>query len=129
MKKKMLNAVFLMCTFFSITTILSSTIQLLQQQSMDSNVHILLRGAVCIVAVVFIEVFRLIKLKNAILKVIVHYSVTMLLVFLMVYISGHFVELDKNAYRDIFLNYTAAFIVVSVIMFLYGKKKSKNTTL
>lgn len=37
MKRRILNAMLLMCTLFSITTIVSSTIQLLQQQSMDSN--------------------------------------------------------------------------------------------
>lgn len=44
----------------------------------------------------------------------------------MVYILGYFAELAKTAYRDIFLNYTVVFVVVSAIIIIYQKKKSKD---
>ncbi|MEG6569245.1 hypothetical protein PQ743_02720 [Thermoanaerobacterium thermosaccharolyticum] len=126
MKRRLFNAVFLICTLFFIATIGSSTIQLLQQRSMDSNLHILLRGGICIVAVVFIEVFRLLKFKNIIVELVIQYLVTMSLIFLMVYMLGYFAELAKTAYRDIFLNYTVGFVVVSAIIIIYKKRKLKK---
>ncbi|MDN5317030.1 MAG: hypothetical protein PWR08_1154 [Thermoanaerobacterium sp.] len=126
MKRRLFNAVFLICALFSIATIASSIIQLSQQRPMDSNLHILLRGGICIVAVVFIEVFRLLKFKNIIVGTIIQYLVTMSLVFLMVYMLGYFTELAKTAYRDIFLNYTVGFTVVSVIIIIYQKNKIKK---
>ena len=50
----------------------------------------------------------------------------MLLVFLYVFLRGLTVELARTAYRDIFVNYTAGFIfvtlVVLVIKFIRKKK-------
>ena len=42
----------------------------------------------------------------------------MLLVFLYVFLRGLTVELAKTAYRDIFVNYTAGFIFVSIVAFV-----------
>lgn len=63
------------------------------------------------------------------LKILIVYVPTMLLVFLYVFLRGLTVELAKSAYRDVFINYTAGFVIVSVVVFvirLIRKKKSAS---
>lgn len=58
---------------------------------------------------------------------IIVYVPTMLLTFLYVYLRGLTVELAKSAYRDIFINYTAGFVLITIIVFiviLIRKKKN-----
>ena len=54
---------------------------------------------------------------------------TMLLVFLYVFLRGLTVELAKTAYRDIFINYTAGFVFVTIVVFVVKivKKKESRT--
>ncbi|MBR6483767.1 MAG: hypothetical protein IKT14_02005, partial [Clostridiales bacterium] len=63
------------------------------------------------------------------LKVAAVYVPTLLLVFLYVFLRGLTVELASSAYRDVFVNYTAGFVFVTIVVFvvnLIAKKKAVN---
>ena len=60
------------------------------------------------------------KVNNFFFKALAVYVPTLLLVFLYVFLRGITVELASTAYRDIFINYTAGFIFV-IIVILVGK--------
>lgn len=113
----------MLCLFFSILTVLSSTLQLIQGRESDTNIHILMRFAICVIAVLFWATFSAIRLKNVILTVIVQYISSMVLIFAGLYISGFFIELADSAYRDIFLNYSIPFVIITAIVIIYSKRK------
>ena len=111
------------CILFTITTVISSTIQLTQGIEYDTNAHILLRMAICIIAIIFISIFKNIRIRNIYLRALVQYVLSMGCIFLLVYFLGFFIELSKTAYSDIFLNYTIPFIIIAIIIIFKGKKK------
>lgn len=124
-KKKVTGVIFYISVLVTITTVFSSTIQLVQGIKYDTNAHILLRGAICIIAVAFYTVFKNIKIKRMFLKVLAQYVLSMGLIFLLIYVLGFFLELSQTAYRDIFLNYTIPFILIAGIIIFRKKKKDE----
>lgn len=102
---------------YSITTILSSSLQLLQAQPTDTNFHILNRAAIVFIAVITIMLFDKIRLKNPVLSYAVPYAISMGLVFFYVWLTGLVEPLHPNAYRDIFLNFTAVAACVMLVIF------------
>ena len=84
---------------------------------------------IVLVAVLAYVLIRYIKVNNFFLKTIIVYVPTMLLVFLYVFLRGLTVELASSAYRDIFINYTAGFVFVTIIVLIVNvikKKKAAN---
>lgn len=69
---------------------------------------------------------RYIHIKNFAIKLVVVYVPTMLLAFLYVWFRGLTAELASSAYRDIFINYTLGFLVVSIIVFVISKIVQKK---
>jgi hypothetical protein len=119
MKNNILTVVKKAITFYSVlftfTTIASSILQLVvMKQVNDTNSHILNRAVVVLIATITITVFESIKLKSKILSLVIPYIISMGTVFLYVWVLGHFGELAKHAYRDIFINFTAITIVVCI---------------
>lgn len=97
---------------FTITTLVSSILQLCMGQVTDTNSHIINRGVVVLIAIITITLFDKIKHRSKILSYLIPYSISMSIVFAYVWITGFWEELHPNAYRDIFLNFT----VVSIVM-------------
>ena len=65
--------------------------------------------------------------NNFFVKTIIVYVPTMLLVFLYVFLRGLTVELASSAYRDIFINYTAGFVFVTIVVLVVNIiRKKKN---
>lgn len=128
MKVNMTNALkqgfVLFSMFYTVTTILSSSLQLYFGQPTDTNSHLLHRAAVILIAVVTILLFDRIQLKSKILSYLVPYVLSMGTVFLYVWLTSFFEPLHPNAYRDIFLNFTAISICVMFFFFLKDKMKS-----
>ena len=56
------------------------------------------------------------------------YVPTMLLAFLYVWFRGLTAELASSAYKDIFVNYTVGFLIVSIIVFIINKIIQKRKT-
>ena len=124
--------VFLFCALYTLATIANSVIYLANGTFEDpsGNWHELDRAVLVLIAVIAFALIRYLKIKNFWLKVIAVYVPTMLLVFLYVYLRGLTVELASSAYRDVFINYTAGFIIVTIVVFvitLISKKKAAKT--
>lgn len=128
MKKKFIVYGTLLCLIYTILTVISSSLQLFQRKATDTNIHILLRFAICVIAVSFWAVFMTVKMKNLILQTIIQYIITMGLVFAGVFVLGFYVELAHSAYRDIFLNYTIPFIIIATIAVRFEIRKRKNVS-
>jgi hypothetical protein len=113
--------------FFTGTTILSSSLQLYKGQLTDTNFHIINRAAVILIGVITIMLFDKIQLKSKILSYLVPYVMSMGIVFFYVWITGFIEPLHPDAYRDIFLNFTAISSCVMIAIFIKDKwKGSKN---
>ena len=92
------------------------------------NWHELDRAIITLIVVVAYALIRNLHIKNFAVKSTVVYVPTMLLAFLYVWFRGLFGELAASAYRDIFINYTIGFLIVSFIAFLITKivRKKNN---
>lgn len=113
---------------YTITTIVSSSLQLYMGQLTDTNFHILNRAAVVLIAVITIMLFDKIQFKNKLLSYLVPYVISMGIVFFYVWLIGFIEPLHPNAYRDIFLNFTGVSICVMIVIALKDKyKRNKNT--
>lgn len=102
------------CVIFTITTLVSSILQLYMGQVTDTNAHIIDRGVVILIAIITITLFNKIKLRSKMISYLISYSISMFIVFAYVWITGFWQELHPNAYRDIFLNFSAVSIVVAI---------------
>ena len=121
--------VFLFCALYTLATIINSVVYLAKGVFEDpsGNWHELDRAVLVLIAVIAFALIRYLKIKNFWLKVLAVYVPTMLLVFLYVFLRGLTVELASSAYRDVFINYTAGFVVVTIVVFvitLISKKRA-----
>lgn len=116
----------LFCIIYAITTLISSSIQLLQDQPTDTNFHILNRAAIVFIAVLTIILFETVQLKNKLLSYLIPYLISMGIVFFYVWLTGFVEPLHPDAYRDIFLNFTAVSLAVMFIFYIKDKRKKVN---
>ena len=128
-EKYLRSIVLLYCGLYTIATINNSIIYLAKGVFEDpsGNWHELDRAVIVLVAVIAFALIRYIKLNNFFVKLLVVYVPTMSLVFLYVFLRGLTVELARTAYRDIFINYTAGFVFVSIVVFIITKIRKKAT--
>ena len=120
--------VFIYCVMYTLATITNSIIYLANGTFEDpsGNWHELDRAVIVSIAVVAYALIRYLKIKNFWLKVAAVYVPTMLLAFLYVFLRGLTVELASSAYRDIFINYTAGFVFVTIIVFIITLIKNRK---
>ncbi|WP_291570300.1 DUF6608 family protein [Clostridium sp. UBA4548] len=111
---------------YTIITILSSSEQLFQGQVADTNFHILNRAVVTFIAVLTVKLFEKIKVKSAILSFLLPYAISMGVVFFYVWLTAFIEPLSRNAYRDVFFNFTAISICVALILTIKDKWKKKK---
>lgn len=116
----------LYCIMYTVITIISSALQLFQGRMEDTNSHILNRAVVCLIAVFVMQAFYNIRLKSQLLSWLIIYAIAMTIVFVYVWITGFFEPLHKNAYRDIFLNFTTIGVVIGIINSIMEKRKEKR---
>ena len=114
---------------YTAATLLNSAIYLSKGVFEDpsGNWHEIDRAVIVLVAVIAYALIRYIKVNNFFLKVLIVYVPTMLLVFLYVFLRGLTVELASTAYRDIFINYTAGFVFVTIIVLIVNVVRKKKT--
>ena len=120
--------VFLYCVMYTLATITNSIIYLAKGEFEDpsGNWHELDRAVLVGIAVVAYALIRYLKIKNFWLKVAAVYAPTLLLTFFYVFLRGLTVELASSAYRDIFVNYTAGFVFVTIVVFIVTMVKRKK---
>ena len=116
--KYLKSALFLYFGLYTIATITNSILYLAKGVFEDpsGNWHELDRAVLVLIVTIAYALIRYLHIKNFALKALAVYVPTMLLVFLYVFLRGLTVELASTAYRDIFINYTLGFVVVTVVV-------------
>ena len=112
---------------YTITTISSSVAYLVQgvRDDPSGNWHELTRAMVVLIGVIAYELAIHLPIKNIVLRTVIVYAVTLMCAFFVVW-STQFIEpLAKNAYKDIFINYTGLFITVSIIIVTVKKIRNR----
>ncbi len=119
------ESVYIYCTIYTVVTILNSILYLVQGYRDDpsGNWHELTRAVIVLIGVTAYEMATKLPIKNMLLRSFVVYVPTMCLAFGFMWLN-HFIEpLAKSAYRDIFINYTSLFVIVSIVAIVRNKKK------
>ena len=127
--EKYLRSIFLLYfEIYTAATLLNSIIYLSKGVFEDpsGNWHEIDRAVIVFIVVLAYALIRYVKINNFFLKVLIVYVPTMLLVFLYVFLRGLTVELARTAYRDIFINYTAGFVFVSIVVFVVQIIRNKR---
>ena len=129
-EKYLRNILFLYFEIYTAATLINSLIYLSKGVFEDpsGNWQEIDRAVIVFIVVLAYALIRYVKIKSFLLKFLVVYVPTMLLVFLYVFLRGLTVELAKTAYRDIFINYTAGFVFVTIVVFVvqFIRNKRKN---
>ncbi|OON99231.1 MAG: hypothetical protein ATN35_01715 [Epulopiscium sp. Nele67-Bin004] len=113
----------LFCIIFTITTLASIAVNLPFGRTTDTYSHILDRAVLCLIASIVVNIILNIKFKSKIYEFIVPYIVFISLALFYIFLSGFWQELHPNAYRDIVINDTIAYIVIFPFIKLYYKKR------
>ena len=134
MKKQWNNwlkeSVFIYCVIYTIVTIANSVLYLIQGYRDDpsGNWHELTRAVIVLIGVLAYELAKRLPVRNLLLRSVLVYIPTMGLAFGFVWLNRFIEPLAESAYRDIFINYTGLFIIVSVIAVIRSeiiKRKNK----
>ncbi len=122
------NAVFIYCVIYTITTLANSIAYLAAGMHSDpsGNWHEIDRALIVLIGVIAYEMAAKLPIKNIIIRMVTTYIPTILLTFLYVWMTKFREPLASSAYRDIFINYTGLFIIVSVIAVILEKRKLRN---
>ena len=120
------------CSIYTFVTILNSVLYLLQGYRDDpsGNWHELTRAVIVLIGILAYEMAKNLPIKNLICRAAVVYIPTMALAFGFVWMNQFIEPLAKSAYRDIFINYTSLFVIVSVIAIIKNsiqKRKMQST--
>lgn len=119
------NIAVLFCIIFTVVTVTSCIINLLLGNANETYIHILDRAILTLIGSIIVGIAITINYKSSILNCFIPYLIFIVLAFLYVFVSGFFVELHHNAYRDIFINDTIAYIIVYIGILIY-KNASKR---
>ena len=125
--KKMIKSILVMfCIIFTFATLISCILNLALGYETDTYIHIIDRAILTLLGSLVITLVHELKLKNAILSFLLPYVIFIILAMVFVFISGFFEELHPNAYRDVFLNDTIAYIVVYACVKIYDRLKMRK---
>ena len=122
------QSVFIYCVLYTIATIFNSVLYLLNGYFEDpsGNWHELDRAIIVLIVVLAYTMIRNLKINNYWLKACIVYVPTLLLAFAYVWLVGFRDTLANSAYRDIFINYTIGFAIVSVFGYIANILKSRK---
>lgn len=123
MLKRVKSILLLFCTIFTFATLISCILNLALGYETDTYRHIIDRAVLVFIGSVVLILVLELDLKSGILNFLVPYVIFILLAMLYVFVTGFFEELHPNAYRDLFFNDTAAYIVVYVCLKIYNRIK------
>ena len=92
----------------------------------SGNWHELTRAVIVLIGVLAYEMSKRLPVKNVFLRSFLVYLPTMALAFGFVWLNQFIEPLAKSAYRDIFINYTGLFLIVSAIAIIGHYRKQKK---
>ncbi|MBQ1347858.1 MAG: hypothetical protein IIY58_00660 [Aeriscardovia sp.] len=122
------ESVFIYCVIYTLGTILNSALYLSQgvRDDPSGNWHELTRAVIVLIGVLAYELAMHLPVKNLLLRSVLVYIPTMALAFGFVWLN-HFIEpLAQSAYRDIFINYTSLFVIVSLVALIRHRIRQKK---
>lgn len=122
------ESVSIYCMIYTIVTILNSVLYLIQGYRDDpsGNWHELTRAVIVLIGVTAYEMATKMPVKNIFLRSIVVYIPTMGLAFGFIWLNQFIEPLAKSAYKDIFINYTSLFVIVSIVAIIRNNIKQKR---
>jgi len=120
------NALLLICVVYTLLTVISSGLGLIQGQITDTHSHIVMRFVVTSLGIGSILLFNLFPKWPTTAIYALHYAVTMGGILVLVWISGFLTELHPNAYRDIFFNFTVVYILIAAVLIGIGQYKKRR---
>jgi len=122
------ESVSIYCMIYTIATILNSVLYLTQgyREDPSGNWHELTRAAIVLIGVAAYEMAAKMPIKNMLLRSIVAYIPTMGLALGFIWLNQFVEPLAKSAYQDIFINYTAFFVIVSIVAVTSNNIKQKR---
>lgn len=116
------SAALWVCVLYTLLTVISSSVQLLQGIDHDNNLHLLARFAVTTVGVGSITIFAALKRRFRRAPTAKAagsaYLITMAAVLILTWVFGRFESLHLDAYRDIALNFTFVWVGVLAVIAL-----------
>lgn len=118
--------ILMFCTIFTIVTLFSCIINLILGYETDTYVHIIDRAVLTLLGSAVIIMVLELKLKNGILNFLLPYVIFIVMAMLYTFITSFFEELHPDAYRDVFLNDTIAYIVVYICLKIYERIRKKR---
>ena len=123
------ESVFIYSVIYTAVTILNSVLYLSQGVRNDpsGNWHELTRAVIVLIGVEAYEMAIRLPVKNLLLRALLVYIPTMALVFGFVWLNQFIEPLAASAYRDIFINYTGLFAMVSAIAVFRQKRKAAHS--
>lgn len=104
------------CVLFTLITLFSCLINVLQGFTIDTYFHQLVRFVLCFIGVGSLIIFDWFNNRSPYLAMAVHYVVTMTLVFIFVWLTHFFEPLATHAYRDVFFNFTGVYIILAIVI-------------
>ncbi len=128
MRRKVYKYLFYFSVIFTFTTILSSIIQLTQNQPTDTNAHILMRGGFVLAATIAFALYETFQFKPRVLAYLATYAIAQGMVFVLVFVTGLYTNLHPDAYRDAFFNFTAVALLVMGVLAILEWRRSRPTT-
>ena len=122
------KSVFIYCVLYTTATILNSACYLIMgvRDDPSGNWHELTRAVIVLIGVTAYEMACILPVKNRLLRSFLIYLPTMGLAFGFVWLNQFIEPLAKTAYRDIFINYTALFVIISIIASIGSAIKPGN---
>ncbi len=117
------SALILICIVYTLLTVTSSGYAMLVGRTTDTHFHLLARFVVTTIGIYSILIFNLLPRWPLWLMFASHYTLTMGIILMLVWVSGFFVELHPDAYRDIFLNFTPIYLLFAIGLLAINKFK------
>ena len=123
------ESIYIFSIIYTLVTILNSVLYLVQGYRDDpsGNWHELTRAGIVLIGVTAYELATKIPIKNLSIRSVVVYIPTMGLAFGFIWLNQFIEPLAKSAYRDIFINYTSLFVMVSIAAIIKNNIKQRYT--
>ena len=124
------ESVFIFSVIYTLVTILNSILYLLQgyREDPSGNWHELTRAVIVLIGITAYEAAKNIKIRNIFIRAVAIYIPTLFMAFGAVYLNGFIEPLADSAYKDIFINYTGLFLLITVIAGIRGLIKRTNNS-
>lgn len=126
--KKWINLVSVYSIIYTAITLLNSVLYLFSgiYEDPSGNWHELDRAIILLIGVAAFELCTNLPIKRPILRYVAAYIPSQLLAFAYVWFTGLREPLAKTAYRDIWINFTGLFILLSVANTIVGVCRKKR---